>query len=205
MKLHQHSGSSNAICYLLASLFSAISVSVLRSRAAEAKTCTGPCRSPSALRPARRPGPPGFASAHRRRRSGATGGRPSAASGPGPSSSAATPAAGRLSVADALVALSTGRAPAAIAARRLSPPAALVALSTGRQPAAPAAHGGSLPSGTRDAAGLVVARGRKRGQKASRQSGPKQTPIDTNMTVGGTEEKQLADRAARSRHQSILI
>ena len=162
MKLHQHSGNSNVICYLLASLFSAISVSVLRSRAAEAKTCTGPCRSPSALRPARRPGPPGFASAHRRRRSGAAGGRPSAASGPGPSSSAATPAAGRLSVADALVALSTGRAPAAIAARRLSPPAALVALSTGRPPAAPAAHGGSLPSGTREAAGLVVARGRKK-------------------------------------------
>ena len=184
-------------------MFSAISVSVLCSRAAEAKTCTGPCRSPSALRPARRPGPPGFASAHRRRRSGAAGGRPSAASGPGPSSSAATPAAGRLSVADALVALSigrppaasaarsppaalvalsTGRPPAAPAARRLSPPAALVALSTGRQPAAPAAHGGSLPSGTREAAGLVVARGRKRGQKASRQSGPKQTPVDTNMT-----------------------
>ena len=173
MNLHQHSGNSNVICYLLASLFSAISVSVLRSRAAEAKTCTGSCRSPSALRPARRPGPPGFASAHRRRRSGAAGGRPSAATGPWPSSSAATPAAGRL-----------------------SPPAALVALSTGRQPAAPAAHGGSLPSGTREAAGLVVARGRKRGQKASRQSGPKQTPIDTNMTVGGKKEKPLADRAA---------
>ena len=162
MNLHQHNGNSNVICYLLASLFSAISVSVLCSRAAEAKTCAGPCRSPSALRPARRPGPPGFASAHRRRRGGAAGGRPSAASGPGPSSSAATPAAGRLSVADALVALSTGRAPAAIAARRLSPPAALVALSTGRPPAAPAAHGGSLPSGTREAAGLVVARGRKK-------------------------------------------
>ena len=45
----------------------------------------------------------------------------------------------------------------------------------------------------------------EQGKTASRQSRPKQAPLDTNMTVGGTKEKKLADRAARSRHQSILI